>query len=248
MSDSPLEFESSEEAEAEEPFAPVPTDEPIPVTAEEAAALGVSQEIAPEDQEPHIAQCVCSLCLELNLTTKAIVEKCGRCGQAFCYHFQSAIDSQYCVNCMSDVSVTKSVITKTYTHTSPETGEQSFYRRRAREIKIDGLSWLFAQRKIVELSDVELDMAIEYHRNVYSLMMDESERRRNDKMHRYANTPFKIPTPTTTKVTDSTQTTVKKSRTTSKTKAGETVAALLASMMAKGMTMDQILAAIANKK
>ena len=148
---------------------------------------------------------------------------------------------------MSDVHVTKSLITKTYTHTNIETGEQSFYRRRAREIKIDGLSWLFAQRKIVELSDVELDMAIEYHRNIYSLMMDEAERRRNERMHRYANTPFKIPTPATTKVTDSTQTTVKKSRTASKTKAGETVAALLASMMAKGMSMDDILKAVAKK-
>jgi hypothetical protein len=238
------EFQESEES-VDELF--VPTDEAIPVTAEEAASLGVAQDENKEPEEPHIAQLVCDVCLELNLTTKAVVEKCVRCGQAFCFHFQSAIDSQYCVNCMSDVSVTKSVITKTYTHTNQETGEQSFYRRRAREIKIDGLSWLFAQRKIVELSDVELDMAIEYHRNIYSLMMDEAERRRNEKMHRYANTPFKIPTPTTTKVTDNTQTTVKKSRTTSKTKAGETVAALLQSMLAKGMTIEQIIAAATKK-
>jgi hypothetical protein len=223
----------------------VPTDTPEPITAEEAASLGVAAE--PGQEEPHIVQLVCECCLELNLTTKAVVEKCARCDQAFCYHFQSAIDSQYCVNCMSDISVTKNLITKTYTHTNPETGEQTFYRRRAREIKIEGLSWLFAQRKIIELSDVELDMAIEYHRNIYSLMMDEAERRRNEKIHRYANTPFKIPTPVTTKVSDSTQTTVKKSRTASKTKAGETVATLLQDMLRRGMKIEDIIAAVSKK-
>lgn len=218
----------------------VPTDEPELIPTEELAEIPLPDA---EPEEPHVAYLVCEVCLELNLTTHSVIA-CAGCGLAFCYHFQSAIDSQFCVNCMSDISVTKQVITKTYEHQNPETGECTFYRRRAREIKIDGLSWLFAQRRITELADVELDMAIEYHRNICSLMITESERRRNEKMHRYANTPMPIPTPSTTTVTNGTTTTVKKSRTVSKTKGTEQVAAILASLQAKGMSIADILKAV----
>ncbi|MDR3392466.1 MAG: hypothetical protein P4L77_12115 [Sulfuriferula sp.] len=229
-----------------EPELLVPTDEPEPVTEAEAQTADIPLP-AREPEEPHIAHLVCEVCLELNLTTKSVI-RCGKCEQAFCYHFGSAIDPQFCINCMSDMSVTKSTITKSYESINPETGEKSFYRRRAREIKIDGLSWQFAQRRIIELADVELDMTIEYHRNICSLLIDESERRRNEKIHRYANVKMVIPTPATTNVKDSTTTTTKKSRTVSKTKAQEGVAAILQSMLAKGMSMQDIMVALATKK
>ena len=229
--------------EEEEVFIPTPDDTPEEITPEEAAQTNIPlpQEATPE--EAHIAHLVCDVCLELNLTTKSVI-KCARCEQAFCFHFASNIDAQYCVNCMSEMSVARSVITKTYEHKNDETGVTSFYRRKAREIKIDGLDWLFAQRKISELADVELDMAIEYHRNICSLMMAESERRRNEKMHRYAGIKVHIATPSTTKITEGTTTTVKKTRTVSKDKASESAAAILASMMAKGMNIQDILKAI----
>ena len=146
---------------------------------------------------------------------------------------------------MSDISVTKQVITKTYEHQNPNTGEKIFYRRRAREIKIEGLDWLFAQRKIADLSDVELDLSIEYHRNILNLMIAEQEKRRNEKMHRYAGISFKIPkTPSTTSVTDSTTTTVKKTRTISKDKASEQLAAVMKTMLAKGISVQDILASL----
>jgi mRNA-degrading endonuclease toxin of MazEF toxin-antitoxin module len=136
--------------------------------------------------------------------------------------------------------VAKSVITKTYKHKNAE-GQTVFYRRRAREIQISGLDWLFAQRKIVELSDLELDLSIEYHRNILSLMCTEQEQRRTAKMHRYAGVKIHL-TPSTTGVNQTTTTTVKKTRTVSKTKAQEQIAALLKNMAAKGMTMDKIAA------
>ena len=231
--------------EEEEVFIPTPDDTPELITEEEAAATDIPLP-PPQNAEPeeaHIAALVCEVCLELNLTTKSVI-KCARCEQAFCFHFASNIDAQYCVNCMSEISIAKSQITKTYGHKNDETGVTSFYRRRAREIKIDGLDWLFAQRKISELADVELDMAIEYHRNICSLMMAESERRRNEKMHRYAGIKVNIPTPSTTTVHEGTTTTVKKTRTVSKDKASESAAAILASMMAKGMNIQDILKAI----
>jgi hypothetical protein len=193
--------------------------------------------------ETHLTSTVCDVCLELNLTTHSCI-KCQRCEQAFCFHFASAVDAVYCVNCMSDISVTKQIITKEYTHRDDERGVTSICRRRAREVKIAGLDWLFAQRRITDLSDMELDLAVEYHRNILSLMISEQESRRNVKMHRYAGVKVSIPTPATTTVsnTSTTTTTTKKTRVVSKTKQQEQLAALLKSITAKGTSIDQIAA------
>jgi hypothetical protein len=211
---------------------------PLAETAESLVPNEVSTE------EYHLASTVCDVCLELNLTTKSVI-RCIRCEQAFCYHFTSAIDARYCVNCMSDISVAKSTITKEYSHVNQEAGTVSVYRRRAREVKIDGLDWQFAQRRICDLADVELDLTIEYHRNILSLQIAEQEKRRNDRMHRYAGMKVHIPTPATTTVTNTTSTTVKKTKTVSKNKAAEQVAAILNSLKAKGMTLEDIQRAVA---
>jgi hypothetical protein len=217
----------------------VPTDEPEKISAEEAVQTDIP--LAQEVEESHLTATVCDVCLELNLTHPTSVVNCVRCGQAFCFHFASTVDAQYCVNCLSDISISKSVITKTYERKNEETGEVTFYRRKAREIKIDGLDWLFAQRKIVDLSDLELDLSIEYHRNILSLMITEQEQRRTAKMHRYAGVRIHFPTASPTEST-STTTTVKKTRTVSKTKAQEQLAALLKQMQGKGISVDAITA------
>lgn len=192
-----------------------------------------TSEASPEPETPHLTSTVCDCCLELNLTHPAQIIRCEYCEQAFCFHFASSIDARYCVNCMSDITVTKQTITKEYIHRDPQEHITSVYRRRAREVKISGLSWLFAQRKIVDLSDVELDMNIEYHRNLLVLLIDEQERRRTARMHRFAGMKSKgvVNSPSgMANVSDTTQTTVKKVRTMSKNKAQEQLNALLASM------------------
>ena len=225
-----------EEAEAEED-SPVPSDEPEEVSEEEAKTTDIP---LGAQEEPHLTSTVCDVCLELNLTHKPEIIYCARCSKPFCYHFASSIDVQYCVNCMSDISVSKSVITKTYEHKNEETGQKTFYRRKAREIQVGGLDWLFAQRKIVEISDMELDLVIEYHRNILGLEISEQETRRTAKMHRYAGVKFHIPTPATTTATSGTSTTTKRTRTISKNKAAEQLAALLKSVQSKGITAEQI--------
>lgn len=243
MSENKIENAEEEEVEIEESV----SDEPEPITEEEAAAADITVEDAVEAETPHLTSLVCAPCLKLNLLTKSAIS-CARCGNAFCLHFASTVDAQYCVNCMSDISITKQVITKSYEHTNPETGAHTFYRRRAREIKIEGLDWLFAQRKIAELSDVELDLSIEYHRNIEQLMIAEQERRRNVRMHRFAGVAFKIPkTPSTTSVSDSTTTTVKKTRTVSKNKAAEQLAVLLKQMQSKGKDINKLAEMIGEK-
>lgn len=210
------------------------TDEPEEIAPAEIAPDEV---ITLEDEEPkgNLTELVCDCCLELNLTQKSAIT-CAKCGQAFCLHFASTVDAQFCVNCMSDISITKQIITKTYEHRNPETGETKFYRRKARSIKIEGLDWLFSQRKIKELDDTELDLSIEYHRNILHLMISEQEQRRSEKLHRYANVTYKSPA----KVADTTTTTVKKTRTVTKDKASEQLQALMKNMLSKGLTLAQI--------
>lgn len=201
----------------------------IPTTSEDVIAAAEMT----EQEAPHLTSVVCDCCAELNLTQPVQIIRCERCEQPFCFHFASRIDVKYCVNCLSDVTVTKQTITKEYTHRDEQEKITSVYRRKAREIKISGLSWLFVQRKVSELSDMELDIAIEYHRNLLILLINEQEAKRNARMHRYAGIKNKqagIPTPSGVSVTNSTQTTVKKTRTISKNKAQEQLNALLASM------------------
>jgi hypothetical protein len=223
-----------------------PNDEPEEITAEEAISTDIP--LVPAEETGHLTALVCDVCLELNLTHPKSIIECARCGKAFCYHYASSIDVQFCVNCMSDMIVEKSTITKTYEHRNDETGQLSFYRRRAREIKIGGLDWLFAQRKIPELSDTELDLTIEYHRNILGLMIAEQEKKRADKMHRYAGVRIHIPTNSTTDITHSTVTTVKKTRTISKNKATEQLATILKDLLAKGMTPEAIAKMVGGKK
>ncbi len=237
-----FEDETAEAAEAEDFIAselPV-SDEPVEVSPDEIApdeVVVVASEDALEDKG-HLTELVCECCLELNLITKSCIT-CSRCGAAFCLHFASAIDAQYCVNCFSDMAVTKEVIVKTYEHKNSETGDTQFYRRKARAIKLTGLDWLFSQRKIIELTDAELDLSIEYHRNILNLMLAEQERRRNEKIHRYANVVYK-PVKSAVNVTETTTTTVKKTRTVSKDKTSEQLQAIMKSMLAKGFTQEQL--------
>ena len=238
-SDSPIEESSNSMFE-------IPTDEPEEITAEEAISTDIP--LVPVEETGHLTALVCDVCLELNLTHPKSIRECARCGKAFCYHYASSIDVQFCVNCMSDMTVEKRTITKTYEHRNDETGQLSFYRRRAREIKISGLDWLFAQRKIPELSDTELDLTIEYHRNILGLMIAEQEKKRADKMHRYAGVRIHIPTNSTTDITHSTVTTVKKTRTISKNKAAEQLATILKDLLAKGMTPEAIAKMVGGKK
>lgn len=223
---------------------PLPDDTPEEISAEEATHSDIPAQIESPNSVPIIAELVCDVCLELNLRERCTID-CKRCGKPFCFHYSSNIDADFCVSCMSDVSVTKSVITKTYESTNDD-GEKHFYRRKAREVKIEGLDWLFTQRKIPEYSDSELELTIEYHQARLNLMLAETERRRTEKSHRYAGVKVVFPTTTGTSTTSST--TVKKSRTISKDKAQEQAAALLKSLQAGGMNINDIIAALGGKK
>lgn len=150
-------------------------------------------EVQPPADEPEMEDSpdnVCELCFEDNLLSDTGIAECSRCKKAFCVHFASRIDSQYCEDCMQDVTVTKDKFTeeRIYEKYDEVTEETRQYKRRksCTRIKPGGQDWLFAQRKIPTLDDIELDLVIEYHRGMLQLLLTESEERKMAKAHRNA--------------------------------------------------------------
>ena len=170
-------------------------------------------------------QRTCRACLEKNLIEEVFLARCATCSLIFCTHFASNIDPQFCTECFSDITLHKEVITKTYQYENAD-GEVAEYKRKARLIRLEGLSWLFIQRKILDMSDEALELAIEYHREIMTGMVSEREQRKNKFMHRYAGVNYTIPPVDTA---TSTSTTVKKSRTISSTRATATASGMLQS-------------------
>jgi hypothetical protein len=207
-----------------------------------------SPEQSIEETEKHISSNVCDVCLNDNLLQKVGIAYCPRCRFPYCMHYASKVDGQYCVDCMSEISMLKEVITKTYEHEHYDEEKDDVivtkYSRRARRIEITGLDWLFAQRKIKDLTDAELDMSIEYHRALQSAMLLEAEERRNAKAHRYAGVKVVIPTQSTT----TTQATSKKTTVTSSTKQTAKLSALMQSLMQQGFTAEQLSSMLGGKK
>ncbi len=182
---------------------------------------------------------VCPTCLASNLFTEIKIARCVKCSKLYCSHFASTIDPHYCVECLSDITLFKETVTKEYERTDEDGNVTSTYKKHAKRVRLEGLNWLFAQRKIVSLSDDELELAVEYHREILSGMLDERETRKNAFMHRFAG--VNMPAPKKEGGTEA-STTVKKTKTIKSTKENANVSAILKSMMAAGMTPAQILA------
>lgn len=172
---------------------------------------------------------VCDTCMGDNLLKNCGIRTCARCLNPFCLHYASKVEPlTYCVGCMSAIELTRSVVTKTYEHYDEVTDTLRSYTRRAREIRLSGDDWMFAQRRIRELADAELDLAIEFHRQYLMLLCAEQERRRTEKAHRNAGIKFVIPPSTSS--TTTTTTTTKKVSTVKMDKKKEQAASMLAAM------------------
>lgn len=177
----------------------------------------------------------CRNCQVANLSEDVRIARCKRCSSIYCVHFASSIDPAFCVECLSNVTLNKEIITKTYTHEhydeETDTTTTTEYKRRAKSIRLEGLDWLFIQRKIVQMRDEELELAIEYHREILHAMLAEREDRKAKFLHRYAGVK---PSTETVNIDGSTTTTVKKTRTISSTKAAATASSVLESMLNSG--------------
>ncbi len=186
----------------------------------------------------------CRNCQVSNLIEDVKIARCVRCNSIYCIHFASSIDPAYCVECLSDISLHKEIVTKEYIHEKydEETDQvmTTTYKRRAKSIKLEGLDWLFVQRKIVSMRDEELELAIEYHREILNAMLAEREDRKAKFLHRYAG--VKVNTEGVNIDSASTlTTTTKRTRTISSTKATATANSLMQSMLAGGMNAAALL-------
>jgi hypothetical protein len=182
---------------------------------------------------------VCPACFASNLLTEIVFARCSSCDKIFCIHFASTIDQRQCVECCSDVSMFKETVTKEYICTDDEGNITSTYKKKAKRVRLEGLNWLFAQRKIVSLSDDELELSLEYHREILSGMLDERETRKNAFLHRYAGVPLpKMPSPDSS--TEKT-TTTKRTKSIKSSKGDATAASILKALGATGMSPADIL-------
>lgn len=185
---------------------------------------------------------ICRVCLESNLTEEIRISRCEKCGKRYCIHFASNIDPKNCTECLAEVTLVREVITNTYQHEHYDEEKDEVitteYKRRAKLIRLEGMDWLFAQRKIPQLSDDALALAIEYHRQILQGMLQEREERRNKQAHRYANVQMD-----TSKVIN---TEVKTTKKISSTKKQANANAVLQAMLAAGMKPEDILAMLSS--
>jgi hypothetical protein len=181
---------------------------------------------------------LCDDCLEKNLTEDVRIQRCVTCKDEFCMHHVSNIDPGQCEQCCSDVIVEISTIRKVII----DSKHRDIRSRKARQIKLGGLHWLFAQRKIKDMSDDDTLRAIEYHHAIYNLLLHERETRRNEAFHRNANKTFKVPQNHTT-----TTKTVKKVKTV-KTPIVPDLTTIIAQLKKAGFSDEQIMNMAMGKK
>lgn len=163
----------------------------------ESSSNVVSGNQQPSDNKPNqliedTETTICILCREVNLTDRVVFNTCKRCGETYCLHYASTIDPGYCTHCLHDVQVREEIVTKTETHYNEETDKTYTKTRRAKRISLGGMHWLFQARKIQMMTDLELELAIEYHRDTLNSMLYERDERRSQKAHRNAGKPLPL--------------------------------------------------------
>lgn len=194
----------------------------------------------PQSIEP-LDNKVCDLCLERNLIDKSegsFIQKCPTCDEGYCIHHASSVDPLYCVECLHDVQVTIETVRRTVISENASTGQVTTRSRKARQITLAGSHWLFNQRKIVDMTDLELTLAIEYHETFLHSLVYERDLRRIEKFHRNADKPFKV------KTSNSTITSTIKKTKTIKAKTPDTAEAnigvFIEQLKASGMSLADI--------
>lgn len=184
--------------------------------------------------------------------------QCARCKHSYCPHYASIFDFQFCTYCFNDLILEDSIIRR-IEETKSLSGKKIFTRvMRARHLVFKGQDWMFAQQRVIDMTDEQLSVTIEYHHAIFGEMINEREARKIaanraalNKMHKNSAS-MKIPSKTPGMYTDGTPisadaaivttTTVKRTRTT--IPAGNTIqnalAGVIAVWKAQGLGEDEI--------
>lgn len=154
-----------------------------PLSGNGSCSASQSQEAKPELV---IEEVVCDTCIKDNLLKSIGIQKCYRCSKPFCLHYSAKADPHYCVNCLGELKLTTEVVTKSYEHEHYDALEDKVitttYSRNAKRYTMSGDDWLFVQRRSRSMSDEELDMFIEYHRQYRDLLLAEKDTRRAERL------------------------------------------------------------------
>lgn len=103
---------------------------------------------------------------------------CTKCNIVYCVHYASDVDIRFCGNCLADFRVIETIEIKTTDRVMPNGAVISRKRQVARNIKLEGMDWLFQAQKISTMTDEDILNSIEYHNAIKSLLMNEREERR----------------------------------------------------------------------
>lgn len=115
------------------------------------------KDIVEEEQVPKSQ--LCYLCDRAD-----IVGECARCGKKYCALDTSKLDSRYCNECMSDIIIEDTTFTKTSQTYDDITDTIHTETRTCRDVTFNGIDWMFACKRLSEMSDVEAKIELEYHR------------------------------------------------------------------------------------
>jgi hypothetical protein len=201
------------------------------------AAIQLKRSIMGTTESPENVERVCSVCLSDNLLRSVGIRRCARCMEPFCLHSASIYDAVcYCTYCFNDLTIERSVLTKTTEIRDEGTNILlRAYNRKAVRTTLGGADWLFEQRRINDMSDEELIVAIEYHRQDLNLLITEQDRRRAEKAHRLAAKRIQLAPTTKISVTEkeTKQVTAPKAKNGASTKKLEQAQALIALLLNK---------------
>jgi len=120
---------------------------------------------------------ICLDC-EQSETPDQVHKICLKCGITYCVHYASATDIRFCSNCLSDFRVVESIEIKTVERIASDGEVLSRKRQTARNIRLEGMDWLFQAQKISSMTDEDILNAIEYHGAIKSLLINEREERK----------------------------------------------------------------------
>jgi hypothetical protein len=191
---------------------------------------------------PDPVSIVCLQCTEENLTDKIFLAHCTDCNRLYCRHRASVVDSNYCSDCLSDVTLTVEKIHVVETVVSPKTGNSYTKTQTGRRITLGGAQWLFHQRRIKDLTEDELELTIQYHFTTYIGLIKERDQRKAEHMRRNAKKLYKVSEPLVPAPTSSTtKTTTKTTKTTKPIGHSAKIQAMMAQMAAMGLSAEDLL-------
>jgi hypothetical protein len=175
-----------------------------------------------EEQAPDPVSIVCLPCTEENLTDKIFLGRCVDCNRLYCSHRASVVDSNYCSDCLSDVTLTIEKIHVVETVVSPKSGNSYTKTQTGRRIV--------------------LELSIQYHFTTYIGLIKERDQRKAEHMRRNEKKLYKISEPIVGKpVNSTTKTTTKTTKTTKPLGHAAKVQAMFAQMAAMGLSAEDLL-------